>query len=160
VGGDHDRICHRQSTRKVDDLVRALGVDSGISKSTVSRICEQRDEEVAAFRDRSLDHIEFPYVFVDATYLSGRKDHRVVSRAVVVATGVAADGNREVLDLDVGDPEYGVFWTTFLRRLRKRGLTGVVWPSPTPTPDSKQPYARRFREPHGSGVGSISCATC
>ena len=114
------------STRKVDDLVRALGVSSGISKSTVSRICEQLDEEVAAFRDRSLDHVEFPYVFVDATYLHGRKDHRVVSRAVVVATGVAADGNREVLDLDVGDTEDEVFWTTFLRRLRKRGLTGVV----------------------------------
>lgn len=114
------------STRKVDDLVRALGVESGISKSTVSRICEGLDEEVAAFRDRSLDHIEFPYVFVDATYLNGRKDHRVVSRAVVVATGVASDGNREVLDLDVGDTEDEVFWTQFLRRLRSRGLRGVV----------------------------------
>lgn len=114
------------STRKVDDLVKALGVESGISKSTVSRICEQLDEEVAAFRDRSLDHVEFPYVFVDATYLNGRKNHRVVSRAVVVATGVAADGNREVLDLDVGDTEDEVFWTQFLRRLRARGLSGVV----------------------------------
>lgn len=113
------------STRKVDDLVKALGVDSGISKSTVSRICGQLDEEVAAFRDRSLDHIEFPYVFLDATYLNGRKQHRVVSRAVVVATGIAADGNREVLDLDVGDTEDEVFWTSFLRRLRERGLHGV-----------------------------------
>jgi transposase-like protein len=92
----------------------------------VSRICEQLDTEVAAFRDRSLDHVEFPYVFVDATYLHGRKDHRVVSRAVVVATGVAGDGNREVLDLDVGDTEDEVFWTQFLRRLRKRGLRGVT----------------------------------
>jgi putative transposase len=114
------------STRKVDDLVKALGVESGISKSTVSRICEQLDEEVAAFRDRSLDHIAFPYVFVDATYLNGRRNHRVVSRAVVVATGVAADGNREVLDLDVGDAEDEVFWTQFLRRLRKRGVHGVM----------------------------------
>jgi putative transposase len=114
------------STRKVDDLVRALGVESGISKSTVSRICEQLDEEVAAFRDRTLDHVAFPYVFVDATYLNGRKNHRVVSRAVVVATGVAGDGSREVLDLDVGDTEDEVFWTQFLRRLRKRGLHGVV----------------------------------
>jgi putative transposase len=114
------------STRKVDDLVKALGVESGISKSTVSRICEQLDEEVAAFRDRTLDHVEFPYVFVDATYLNGRRNHRVVSRAVVVATGVAADGNREVLDLDVGDTEDEVFWTQFLRRLRARGLSGVV----------------------------------
>jgi len=114
------------STRKVDDLVRALGVESGISKSTVSRICEQLDEEVSAFRDRTLDHVEFPYMFVDATYLNGRKDHRVVSRAVVVATGVAVDGRREVLDLDVGDSEDEVFWTQFLRRLRQRGLSGVV----------------------------------
>lgn len=113
------------STRKVDDLVRALGVDSGISKSTVSRVCLQLDEEVTAFRDRSLDHLEFPYVFVDATYLHGRKDHRVVSRAVVVATGVSSDGRREILDLDVGDTEDEVFWTQFLRRLRARGLTGV-----------------------------------
>lgn len=114
------------STRKVDDLVRALGVDSGISKSTVSRICEQLDGEVTAFRDRALDHTEFPYVFLDATYLNGRSNHRVVSRAVVVATGVAADGNREVLDLDVGDTEDEVFWTAFLRRLRSRGLSGVM----------------------------------
>jgi putative transposase len=113
------------STRKVDDLVRALGVESGISKSTVSRICEQLDVEVGAFRDRPLDHVEFPYVFLDATYLNGRKDHRIVSRAVVVATGIGSDGNREVLDLEVGDTEDEVFWTTFLRRLRSRGLTGV-----------------------------------
>lgn len=113
------------STRKVDDLVRALGVESGISKSQVSRVCSQLDDEVAAFRDRSLDHLEFPYVFVDATYLHGRKDHRVVSRAVVVATGVSIDGRREILDLDVGDTEDEIFWTQFLRRLRQRGLSGV-----------------------------------
>jgi transposase-like protein len=113
------------STTKVDDLVRVFCESSGISKSTVSRICEQLDEEVAAFRDRTLDHVEFRYLFVDATYLNGRKDHRVFSRAVVV-TGVAGDGNREVLDLDVGDTEDEGFWTQFLRRRRKRGLTGVV----------------------------------
>ena len=84
------------STRKVDDLVRALGVDSGVSKSTVSRICGQIDVEVDAFRSRRLDHIGFPYLWLDATYLKARKDHRIVSRAVVVATAVAADGNREV----------------------------------------------------------------
>ena len=113
------------STRKVDDLVRALGVDSGISKSTVSRICAEIDVEVDAFRSRRLDHIGFPYVWLDATYLKARKDHRIVSRAVVVATAVAADGNREVLDLSVGDSEDEVFWTQFLRRLRDRGLSGV-----------------------------------
>ena len=113
------------STRKVDDLVRALGVDSGISKSTVSRICSEIDVEVEAFRSRRLDHTCFPYLWLDATYLKARKDHRIVSRAVVVATAVAADGNREVLDVAVGDSEDEVFWTEFLRRLRQRGLSGV-----------------------------------
>ena len=88
---------HGVSTRKVDDLVAALGVDSGISKSEVSRICRQLDTEMSAFRSRSLSHVEFPYVFLDATYLKGRVNHQVVSRAVVVATGVTMDGGREVL---------------------------------------------------------------
>jgi putative transposase len=113
------------STRKVDDLVRALGCNTGVSKSTVSRICAEIDEQVEVFRTRSLDHLEFPYVFVDATYVKARVDHRIVSRAVVVATGVAADGNREVLGLDVGDSEDEVFWTQFLRSLKDRGLGGV-----------------------------------
>ncbi len=77
------------------------------------------------FRTRRLDHLRFPYVFVDATYVKARVDHHIVSRAVVVATGVAADGNREVLGLDVGDSEDEVFWTSFLRSLRDRGLDGV-----------------------------------
>jgi len=78
---------HGTSTRKVDDLVKALGVDAGISKSEVSRICGELDAEVAAFRSRSLAHTAFPYVFLDATYLKARVDRRVVSRAVVIATG-------------------------------------------------------------------------
>ena len=113
------------STRKVDDLVRALGCDSGVSKSTVSRICSEIDEQVTVFRTRRLDHLAFPYVFVDATYIKARVDHHIVSRAVVVATGVAGDGNREVLGLDVGDSEDEVFWTQFLRSLKDRGLDGV-----------------------------------
>jgi putative transposase len=116
---------HGTSTRKVDDLVRALGVDAGISKSEVSRICAELDGEVAAFRSRSLAHTAFPYVFLDATYLKARVDGRVVSRAVVIATGVTADGGREVLGLDVGDSEDGAFWTAFLRSLKARGLAGV-----------------------------------
>ena len=116
---------HGTSTRKVDDLVKALGVDSGISKSEVSRICAELDHEVGAFRSRSLAHIAFPYVFLDATYLKARVDGRVVSRAVVIATGVTADGGREVLGLDVGDSEDGAFWTAFLRSLKARGLAGV-----------------------------------
>jgi putative transposase len=116
---------HGTSTRKVDDLVKALGADSGISKSEVSRICADLDTEVAAFRDRSLAQVAFPYVFLDATYCKARVNHRVVSQAVVVATGVAADGHREVLGFDVGDSEDGAFWTAFLRSLKARGLAGV-----------------------------------
>jgi putative transposase len=116
---------HGTSTRKVDDLVKALGADSGISKSEVSRICAELDVEVAAFRDRSLAEQPFRYVFLDATYCKARVDHRVVSQAVVVATGVAADGRREVLGFDVGDSEDGAFWTAFLRCLKTRGLGGV-----------------------------------
>ena len=116
---------HGTSTRKVDDLVKALGVDSGISKSEVSRICAELDHEVAAFRSRSLAHSGFPYVFLDATYLKARVDGRVVSRAVVIATGVTVDGGREVLGLDVGDSEDGAFWTAFLRSLKARGLASV-----------------------------------
>jgi putative transposase len=116
---------HGTSTRKVDDLVKALGVDAGISKSEVSRICAELDADVTVFRSRSLSHTGFPYLFVDATYLKARVDGRVVSRAVVIATGVTTDGGREVLGLDVGDSEDGAFWTAFLRSLKARGLTGV-----------------------------------
>jgi transposase-like protein len=116
---------HGVSTRKVDDLVRALGADSGISKSEVSRICKDLDAEVAAFRDRSLAEVGFPYVFLDATYCKARVNRRVVSQAVVVATGVTADGRREVLGFAVGDSEDGAFWTAFLRSLKARGLAGV-----------------------------------
>jgi transposase-like protein len=115
---------HGVSTRKVDDLVKALGGASGISKSEVSRICAELDRDLEAFRTRRLDG-EFPYVFCDATYVKARVDGRVVSRAVVVATGVTAGGDREVLGVEVGDSEDGAFWTSFLRSLRARGLTGV-----------------------------------
>ena len=114
------------STRSVDDLVAALGIDSGISKSEVSRICAGLDDVVTAFRSRRLDHIEFPYVYLDATYLHVRNSaSQVVSMAVVVATGITADGAREVLGLDVGDSEDEVFWRAFLTDLKKRGLGGV-----------------------------------
>jgi putative transposase len=116
---------HGISTRKVDDLVQALGVGSGISKSEVSRICAQLDGDLDAFRNRPLDHVEFPYVFADATYLKGRVDGRVVSRAVVIATGVTRTGDREVLGVAVGDSEDGAFWTAFFQGLRARGLSGV-----------------------------------
>jgi transposase-like protein len=116
---------HGVSTRKVDDLVQALGIDSGISKSEVSRICAELDAVVAEFRDRPLSHVEFPYVFLDATYVKAHEGAKVVSKAIVIATGVARTGDREVLGLAVGDSEDGAFWTAFLRSLRARGLTGV-----------------------------------
>ena len=116
---------HGVSTRKVDDLVKALGAETGISKSEVSRICADLDEEVGAFRDRSLAEIAYPYVFLDATYCKARVNRRVVSQAVVIATGVTADGRREVLGFDVGDSEDGAFWTAFLRGLKARGLGGT-----------------------------------
>ena len=116
---------HGVSTRKVDDLVQALGIDSGISKSEVSRICADLDVEVGAFRDRPLTQTSYPYVFLDATYCKARVNHRVVSQAVVIATGVTGDGHREVLGFDVGDSEDGAFWTAFLRGLKARGLAGV-----------------------------------
>jgi putative transposase len=112
------------STRKVDDLVKALGM-TGISKSQVSRLCEELDEEVARFRGRPLEG-PYPYVWVDATYVKARQDGRVVSVAVVIAVGVRAHtGEREILALDVGSSEDGAFWTSFLRSLVARGLCGV-----------------------------------
>jgi len=116
---------HGVSTRKVDDLVKALGVDTGISKSEVSRICQGLDDEVAAFRDRSLTDTDYPYVFLDATYCKARVNHQIVSQAIVIAIGVSAEGRREVLGMDVGNSEDGAFWTAFLRGLKARGLGGV-----------------------------------
>lgn len=113
------------STRGVDDLVKALGGDTGISKSEVSRICGDLDVELSVFRTRPLDHTRFPYIYLDATYCKARVNHQIVSQAVVVATGITEDGGREVLGLMVGDSETEVFWSEFLRSLRERGLTGV-----------------------------------
>lgn len=111
------------STRKVDDLVKALGLD-GISKSQVSRLCQSLDEEVARFRNRPLEGV-YPYVWLDATFVKARDGGRVVSQAVVIAIGVNGDGQREVLGLDVGPSEDGAFWLGFLRSLVARGLGGV-----------------------------------
>jgi putative transposase len=117
---------HGISTRSVDDLVEAMGVETGISKSEVSRICAGLDGMVGAFRTRTLGHVEFPYVYLDATYLHVRNaTGQVVSMAVIVATGIAGDGSREILGLDVGDSEDETFWRGFLTSLKQRGLGGV-----------------------------------
>jgi transposase-like protein len=114
---------HGVSTRKVDDLLRALGLD-GMSKSEVSRVCAELDAAVEAFRSRGLEG-EHPYVWIDATYHKVRQDGRVQSMATVVAIGVAATGERQILGVDAGPSEDRAFWTAFLRSLVKRGLRGV-----------------------------------
>ena len=111
------------STRSVDDLVKALGM-SGISKSQVSRLCAEIDERVTAFLERPLEG-DWPYLWIDATYLKVRQNGRIVSVAVIVAVGVNTDGRREVLGLDIGPSEAEPFWTAFLRKLARRGLRGV-----------------------------------
>jgi putative transposase len=114
---------HGVSTRSVDDLVRAMG-GTGISKSQVSRLCEDIDERVQAFLSRPIEG-SWPYLWIDATYLKSRKGGRVVSVAVIVAVGVNTDGRREVLGVATGASEAEVFWTEFLRSLADRGLRGV-----------------------------------
>ena len=111
------------STRAVDDLVKAMGM-SGISKSQVSRLCEDIDERVKAFLGRPLEG-DWPYLWIDATYVKVRSQGRIVSVAVIVAVGVNADGRREILGMDVGPSEAEPFWTAFLRKLARRGLRGV-----------------------------------
>ena len=111
------------STRSVDDLVKAMGMD-GISKSQVSRLCGEIDERVGAFLTRPLEG-DWPYIWLDATYVKARRDHRIVSVAVIVAVGVNTDGRREVLGMTVGHSEAEPFWVEFLRSLARRGLRGV-----------------------------------
>lgn len=111
------------STRSVDDLVKAMGM-SGISKSQVSRLCEEIDGKVKAFLERPIEG-DWPYLWIDATYLKVRRGGRIVSVAVIIAVGVNSDGRREILGLEVGTSEAEPIWTAFLRKLTRRGLRGV-----------------------------------
>jgi transposase-like protein len=111
------------STRSVDDLVKAMGM-SGISKSQVSRLCQEIDERVQAFLTRPIEG-DWPYLWIDATYLKVRRAGRIVSVAVTIAVGVNSDGRREVLGMAIGASEAETFWTEFLRSLARRGLRGV-----------------------------------
>lgn len=111
------------STRSVDELVKAVGM-TGISKSQVSRLCEEIDERVNAFLTRPIEG-DWPYLWIDATYVKTRSGGRIVSVAVILAVGVNTDGTRELLGLAVGPSEAEPFWTDFLRRLSRRGLRGV-----------------------------------
>ena len=114
---------HGISTRSVDDLVKAMGA-SGISKSQVSRLCEEIDERVNAFLTRPIEG-EWPYLWIDATYLKECQAGRIVSTAVIIAVGVNTDGRREVLGVATGPSEAEPFWKAFLRSLADRGLHGV-----------------------------------
>jgi putative transposase len=111
------------STRSVDELVRAMGM-TGISKSQVSRLCGEIDDKVAAFLNRPLEG-DWPYLWLDATYVKVREQGRIVSVAVIVAVAVNGDGRREVLGISIGVSEAETFWTEFLRSLARRGLRGV-----------------------------------
>ncbi len=111
------------STRSVDNLAKAMGM-TGISKSEVSRLCEQIDERVQAFLNRPVEG-DWPYIWIDATYIKARRDSHVVSVAATIAIGVNADGRREILGMAVGLSEAETFWTEFLRSLARRGLRGV-----------------------------------
>ena len=112
------------STRRVDDIARAMGID-GISKSQVSRLCAELDAVVAAWRNRPLDAGPYAFVWLDALVVKVREGGRVGNTAALVATGVNADGDREILGLDIGAAEDGAAWTAFLRSLVARGLGGV-----------------------------------
>jgi putative transposase len=111
------------STRNVDALVQAMGM-TGISKSQVSRLCAEIDERVNAFLNRPIEG-DWPYLWIDATYVKTRQSGRIVSVAVIIAVGVNTDGTRELLGLAVGPSEAEPFWTEFLRSLSRRGLRGV-----------------------------------
>ena len=123
VGVVQEAYVQGVSTRRVDDLVQALGMQ-GISKSQVSRLCAELDTEVERFRTRKLVG-PYPYVWLDGTFVKVREHGRVVSQAIVIAIGVTNSGEREVLGLDVGPTESGAFWLAFLRGLVARGLGGV-----------------------------------
>jgi len=111
------------STRSVDDLVKAMGM-TGISKSQVSRLCAEIDGKIATFLERPLEG-DWPYVWLDATYVKVRQDGRIVSVAVIIAVGANTAGRREVLGMAIGPSEAETFWTDFLRKLARRGLRGV-----------------------------------
>ena len=111
------------STRSVDDLVKAMGM-SGISKSQVSRLCEEIDGKVKAFLERPIEG-DWPYLWIDATYLKVRRGGRIVSVAAIIAVAVNTDGRREVLGMQIGTSEAEPIWTEFLRKLTRRGLRGV-----------------------------------
>ena len=144
------------STRSVDDLVKAMGM-SGISKSQVSRLCEEIDGKVKAFLNRPLEG-DWPYLWINATYLKVRRGGRIVSVAVIIAIGVNTDARREVLGLEIGTSEAEPIWTEFLRKLTRRGLRGVKLVISDAHEGIKVPSPRFSARP-GNAAASTSSAT-
>ena len=147
------------STRRVDDLIKALGCD-GISSSRVSRICEQLDEVVESLLGRPLDGGPYPYVWLDGLTQKVREGGRIVNVCVVVATGVNAEGQREILGLDVGTSEDGAFWLAFLRSLTARGLSGVELVTSDAHQGLKNAIAAVFAGASWSAAAPTSWPTC
>jgi putative transposase len=145
---------HGVSTRAVDDLVRAMCM-SGISKSHVSRQCEELDDKVKAFPSPVRSRANW----IDATYVKVRQNGRSVSVAAIVAVGVNSDGRREVLGMDIGPSEGETFWTAFLRKLARRGLRSVKPVVSDAHEATRPPSPRCFTQP-GSAAVFIPCATC
>jgi len=145
------------STRSVDDLVKAMGM-TGISKSQVSRLCAEIDDKVKAFLGRPIEG-DWPYLWIDATYVKVRQNGRIVSAAVIVAVGVNGDGRREILGLDIGPSEAEAFWTGFLRKLARRGLRGVKLVISDAHEGTRRPWPR-CSTPPGNAVACTSCAMC
>ncbi len=144
------------STRRVDDLVKALGCE-GISKSQVSRICQELDVVVNGFMGRPLDGGPYPYLWLDALTQKVREDGRIVNVSVVVATAVNGEGKREIIGMDVGTSEDGAFWLAFLRSLSAPGASaGWSWWYRTLIRDSEAPSPQSSAEPAGNGAAPTS----
>ena len=144
------------STRRVDELVQAMGL-AGISKRQVSKLCKDIDERVSAFLERPLEG-EWPYLWLDATYLKAREGGRIVSVAAIIAVAVNTDGRREIVGLDIGPSEAETFWSAFLKGLVRRGLKGVKLVISDAHEGLKQAIARRCSAPPGSAAACTGCA--
>jgi transposase-like protein len=143
------------TTRSVDDLVKAMGMN-GISKSQVSRLCEDIDGKVKAFLDRPIEG-DWPYIWIDATYVKARRGGRIISVAVIIAVGVNNDGRREVLGMEIGTSEAEPIWTEFLRKLTRRGLRGVKLVVSDAHEGIKAAVSKVLC---ANAAASTSCATC
>ena len=146
------------STRRVEELVQAMGM-TGISKSQVSKLCKEIDERVTSFLERPLEG-EWPYLWLDATYLKVRQGGRTVSVAAIIAVAANTDGRREIIGLSIGDSEAMVFWMEFLRSLMKRGLKGVKLVVSDAHEGLKAAATKVLQAGHGNAAAFTRQETC